>query len=107
MLRERRSRSGAEPVLRGTGARAAWRPWPAARARHCVPSAYRDPGIWAIALVVFSGYGALSLFRLLQLSPTSWDLGIFTEYVKQYAHLQPPVVDIRGAGFNLLGDHFQ
>jgi uncharacterized membrane protein len=67
----------------------------------------RDPVTWATALVLFLAYGTLSLFRLLQLSPSSWDLGIYTEYVKQYAHLKPPVVDIRGAGFNLLGDHFQ
>ena len=36
----------------------------------------------------------------------SWDLGIFTELVKQYAHLHAPVADVRGAGVNLLGDHF-
>jgi uncharacterized membrane protein len=62
---------------------------------------------WAIALTVFGAYAAISLFRLLQLNPTSWDLGIYTEYVKQVAHFQPPVADIRQPGFNLLGDHFQ
>jgi uncharacterized membrane protein len=69
--------------------------------------AYRDPVTWAIAVTVFGAYAALSLFRLLQLSPTSWDLGIYTEYVKQFADLRAPVVDIRAPGFNLLGDHFQ
>jgi uncharacterized membrane protein len=68
---------------------------------------YTDPVTWAIALTVFGAYAAISLFRLLQLNPTSWDLGIYTEYVKQVAHFQPPVADIRQAGFNLLGDHFQ
>jgi uncharacterized membrane protein len=68
---------------------------------------YTDPVTWAIALTVFGAYTAISLFRLLQLNPTSWDLGIYTEYVKQIAHFQPPVADIRQAGFNLLGDHFQ
>jgi uncharacterized membrane protein len=61
---------------------------------------------WLIALAVFAAYFPISLFRYLRLDPTSWDLGIFTEYVKQYAHLNAPIVDIRGAGFNLLGDHF-
>jgi uncharacterized membrane protein len=61
---------------------------------------------WLIAGFVFAVYVALSVFRYLQFSPASWDLGIFTEEVKQYAHLHAPVVDIRGAGFNLLGDHF-
>ena len=45
--------------------------------------------------------------RYLRLDPGSWDLGIFTEYVKQLAHLHAPVVNIHGAGFNLFGDHFQ
>jgi uncharacterized membrane protein len=71
------------------------------------PSAYRDGITWAIAGLVFGAYTVLSLFRLLTLTPSSWDLGIFTEYVKQYAHLHAPIVDVRGAGFNLLGDHFQ
>ncbi len=70
-------------------------------------SAYADPFVWATALAVFCAYAVISLFRLLQLNPTSWDLGIYTEYVKQYAHLHAPIVDIRAPGFNLLGDHFQ
>ena len=61
---------------------------------------------WLIAGFVFAVYLVLSLFRYLQFNPASWDLGIFTEQVKQYAHLHAPVADIRGAGFNLLGDHF-
>jgi len=61
---------------------------------------------WLIALAVFATYLPISLFRYLRLDPTSWDLGIFTEYVKQYAGLHAPIVDIRGAGINLLGDHF-
>src|ERR1700693_2424853 len=68
---------------------------------------WRDPVAQAIASLVFLAYFALSLFRLLQLTPTSWDLGIYTEYVKQLSLLHAPIVDVRGAGFNLLGDHFQ
>jgi uncharacterized membrane protein len=56
---------------------------------------------------VFGAYYAISLFRLLQLAPASWDLGIYTEYVKQLSLLRAPIVDVRGPGFNLLGDHFQ
>jgi uncharacterized membrane protein len=102
MLEERGTESDAEPVLRGTGALC-----PVPRPGRAIPGVYRDPVTWAIALIVFGAYAALSLFRLLQLNPTSWDLGIYTEYVKQYAHLQAPIVDARAAGFNLLGDHFQ
>jgi uncharacterized membrane protein len=66
-----------------------------------------DPVTWIIALATFIAYDTISVFRYLRLDPGSWDLGIFTEYVKQLAHFHAPVVSIRGAGFNLLGDHFQ
>jgi uncharacterized membrane protein len=62
---------------------------------------------WLIAVGMFAVYAAISLSRYFQLAPGSWDLGIFTEYVRQLAHLRAPVVNIRGTGFNLLGDHFQ
>jgi uncharacterized membrane protein len=75
---------------------------PAVRVR----GVYRDPVTWVIAGVVFGAYTAISVFRLLQLDPSSWDLGIFTEAVKQYAHFHAPIVDIRGPGTNLVGDHF-
>jgi uncharacterized membrane protein len=71
------------------------------------PGAYTDPFTWATAVAVFGAYAAISLLRLIQLNPSSWDLSIYTEYVKQYADLRAPIVDIRAPGFNLLGDHFQ
>jgi uncharacterized membrane protein len=79
---------------------------PVLRRARALPSVYRDPFTWATACAVFGAYCVISLFRLLQLHPTSWDLGIFTEYVKQYAYFRAPIVDIRAPGFNLLGDHF-
>ncbi|WP_405792708.1 DUF2079 domain-containing protein [Streptomyces sp. NBC_00029] len=36
----------------------------------------------------------------------SWDLGIFEQAIRAYAHLQEPVVDLKGPGANILGDHF-
>ena len=77
------------------------------RARRARPGAYTDPFTWATAVAVFGAYAAISLFRLLELNPSSWDLSIYTEYVKQFADLRAPIVDIRAPGFNLLGDHFQ
>ncbi|MFJ3638855.1 DUF2079 domain-containing protein [Streptomyces sp. NPDC090108] len=50
--------------------------------------------------------GVLSVLRYRRFADTSWDLGIFTEAVRNYARLQAPVSDIKGLGFNLLGDHF-
>ncbi|HEV2257556.1 MAG TPA: DUF2079 domain-containing protein [Streptosporangiaceae bacterium] len=69
--------------------------------------AYTDPVTWATAVAAFGAYTVISLFRLMQLNPSSWDLGIYTEYIKQYADLSAPIVDLRAPGFNLLGDHFQ
>ena len=73
-------------------------PAPAAQRQDWVP--------WLITLVVFVAYSVISISYYVRRHPGSWDLGIFTEYVKQYANLHAPMVDIRGAGFNLLGDHF-
>jgi uncharacterized membrane protein len=77
------------------------------RAGTAHPAGRSDWVPWLIALGVFAAYAAISLCRYFQLAPGSWDLGIFTEYVRQLAHLRAPVVNIRGTGFNLLGDHFQ
>ena len=74
-------------------------PVPAPRRADWVP--------WLIALAAFGAYSVISVSRYVRLDPGSWDLGIFTEYVKQMAHGHAPIVNIRGAGFNLLGDHFQ
>jgi uncharacterized membrane protein len=77
------------------------------RAGTAHPAGRADWVPWLIALGVFAAYAAISLCRYFQLAAGSWDLGIFTEYVRQLAHLRAPVVNIRGTGFNLLGDHFQ
>src|SRR5215468_11277113 len=66
-----------------------------------------DPVAWLIALATFAAYTTLSVARYLRLDPGSWDLGIYTQYVRQLADLHAPVVAIRGPGFDLLGDHFQ
>jgi len=122
--------SGAEPVQHGTGALPAAPepapesapepapesvpesapepgPQPAPQRRYRLDGAYRDPYVGATSLAVLAAYLAIPLFRLRQLNPSSWDLAIYTEYVKQAASFHAPVADIRTAGFNLLGDHFQ
>ncbi len=124
MLEQQQTPSGAEPVREtealNTAVQSAVphsespvsessRPDPSAapRRKRRLSGAYRDPFIWVTSLAVFCAYLAISLFRLLQLNPSSWDLAIYTEYVKQSASLHAPVTDVRTAGFNLLGDHFQ
>ncbi len=70
------------------------------------PARLWDPATCLIAAGVVAVYTIISVFRYLRRDPTSWDLGIFTEYVKQYASLKAPIVDIKAPGFDLLGDHF-
>ena len=97
-----RGRSGAHDTAR------AGQPSPArSPASIASPASRADRVPWLIALAVFAAYTTISLSRYARLAPGSWDLGIFTEYVRQLAHLHAPVVNIHGAGFNLLGDHFQ
>ncbi|HEX9354170.1 MAG TPA: hypothetical protein VF933_10200, partial [Streptosporangiaceae bacterium] len=95
-----RGRSGARDNAR------AGQPSPRSPASPAGPASRADWVPWLIALAVFAAYATISLSRYARLTPGSWDLGIFTEYVRQLAHLHAPVVNIRGAGFNLLGDHF-
>ena len=63
-------------------------------------------GPWPPAAVFAAIYGVDSVRRYTQFRTTSWDLGLFTEAVKQYAHLHAPIADARAPGFNLLGEHF-
>ncbi len=60
----------------------------------------------ACAAVFAALYGAIAVSRYRHFVWTSWDLGIFTQIVSSYAHLEAPTVPIRGVGFNALGDHF-
>jgi len=61
---------------------------------------------WLLGLVFAAGYSCLAVLRYRQFDAASWDLGIFTQTVGHYAHFQTPVSDIKGPGFDILGDHF-
>lgn len=60
----------------------------------------------ALAVVLTAVYATLSLRRFARLDTPSWDNAIFEQAIRGYAHLQAPIVDIKGPGFNILGDHF-
>jgi len=51
-------------------------------------------------------YVSLSLARFARMGVASYDNAIFEEAIRGYAHGGWPIVPIKGAGFNLLGDHF-
>jgi uncharacterized membrane protein len=63
-------------------------------------------GPLVVTLLALAAYLTYSLVQWWHLEAPSWDLGIFTQLARRYAHLQAPVVDIKGAGYDLLGDHF-
>ncbi len=61
---------------------------------------------WSLAVVFFAMYLAISLHRQFRLQSTGFDLGIFEQVVRAYAHFQAPVVPLKGPGYLVLGDHF-
>ncbi|UED84243.1 DUF2079 domain-containing protein [Streptomyces profundus] len=64
----------------------------------------RDP--YLLAAGFFVVYTVISVGRYRDLRTRSWDLGIFEQAVRSYAHLRTPVSDLKGPGFPILGDHF-
>ncbi|ETJ45426.1 Integral membrane protein, partial [human gut metagenome] len=60
----------------------------------------------AVTVVGAAVFIALSVGQWRSYRVPSWDLAIFSQLAKDYAHLQAPIVPIKGEGFNLLGDHF-
>ncbi|MFC1437173.1 DUF2079 domain-containing protein [Streptacidiphilus sp. N1-10] len=62
--------------------------------------------VWGAAAVLFALYAALSVRDQQRILTTGYDLGIFEQAVRSYAHGQLPVSALKGPGFPLLGDHF-
>jgi uncharacterized membrane protein len=63
------------------------------------------PATW-IALGAFALYAFYALCRWPQFLPAGYDLGIFDQVVRSYAHFQAPIVSLKGDDFNIFGDHF-
>lgn len=59
-----------------------------------------------LALALFAAFTTLSVSRYRHMATMSWDLGIFEQAIRAYAHLDAPVADLKGPGANILGDHF-
>lgn len=73
------------------------------------PSPLRNLRVWIplmLATVATTMYGILSSLQWNSFYFPSWDLGIFSSLIQQYAHIQAPEVWIKGDHYNLLGDHF-
>ena len=63
-------------------------------------------GPWLLVAGLMTVYLLITLARYYRFAPTSWDLGLFTEEVKQYAHFHAPIDDARSPGYEILGEHF-
>ncbi|MFC1412529.1 DUF2079 domain-containing protein [Streptacidiphilus sp. N1-12] len=61
---------------------------------------------WALAAAFFALYCCVSISRYRRLISQGYDLGIFEQAVRAYAHGRAPIVALKGPGYNLLGDHF-
>jgi uncharacterized membrane protein len=61
---------------------------------------------WMMSLVFAGLYATISVAGFERLQVRSFDLGIFEQAIRHYAHLQAPIVDLEGAGHNFLGDHW-
>lgn len=66
------------------------------------------PVVWAVLWAAVCGalYATLSVLRHRRFEVTSWDNAIFEQAVRGYAGLGAPIIDVKGPGFNQLGDHF-
>lgn len=59
-----------------------------------------------VGVIVATTYIVYAAWQWSQFTVKSWDLSIFAQLLDNYARLQPPIVNIKGDGYNLLGDHF-
>ena len=78
-----------------------------ARHRDGASSGITQPiAVAALATMCFLAYSIVSVSNYERFATRSYDLGIFEQTVRRYAHLQAPIVHIKGAHLNVLGDHF-
>lgn len=56
--------------------------------------------------VLTAGYSTLAIHLHVRVQTAGYDLGTFEQATRNDAWWRAPVVDLKGSGFNLLGDHF-
>ncbi|MFD7411871.1 DUF2079 domain-containing protein [Kitasatospora purpeofusca] len=64
------------------------------------------PLSWGLAALFAALYACVAVNRHRRMLTQSYDLGIFEQAVRAYAHGEAPVVLLKGPGYQLLGDHF-
>jgi uncharacterized membrane protein len=58
------------------------------------------------AFVVFAAYTTYAFARHAKYETTGFDLGIFDQVIRAYAHFHAPTSPLKGVDYNILGDHF-
>jgi uncharacterized membrane protein len=80
---------------------------PAAPARRVsLARVRRHLGIGVVTVAALTFYLVHSLGDQAGYLTTGYDLGIFDQAVRAYAHFQVPIVPLKGADYNIFGDHF-
>ena len=75
----------------------------AASVRRLLPAAADG---YILAAILFPIYAAMSLIQNRAFGTGGFDLGIFDQAVRSYAHFHAPIVELKGVDYDLLGDHF-
>ncbi|MFE4514970.1 DUF2079 domain-containing protein [Kitasatospora sp. NPDC056783] len=96
------------PRIRSSAAR---RPAALPAARPLAPrvaGSARRPAVlaWGLAAAFAALYACVAVNRYRRGLSKAYDLGIFEQAVRAYAHGQAPIVPLKGPGYHLLGDHF-
>jgi uncharacterized membrane protein len=66
----------------------------------------RNGGIAILTAACLALYLVHALYAQVKYRTTGYDLGIFDQAVRAYAHFKAPMVPLKGPGYNVLGDHF-
>ena len=59
-----------------------------------------------LTVALFVLYAGYALARQAGYLTAGYDLGIFDQAVRNYAHLRAPLVPLKGNGYNIFADHF-
>ena len=62
--------------------------------------------VWLLTLATFAIYTLFALERHRQFNTAGYDLGIFDQAVRRYAHFKRRSSRLKGMSYNILGDHF-
>ena len=102
---------GARPTARALAGRLARRVTrrpdrPPSGAAGTGPSRRERWGLAGIVLLLFAAYTTYAWARHAKYETTGFDLGIFDQVVRAYAHFDAPTSPLKGIGYDILGDHF-